>query len=310
MVVGSKPRAALAPRDKFLRYLALATVVSLCIWILSSYEIGSFQQLATSNIGLDAGPSKAQRYFELDPPSCKATVRDANIFDTIYKESRWAGDGLQLESMTPAYYYPHGKTDENNNRRSMSGTGSSRGYATNQSLTFLVDVIKELKITSMLDIPCGDLNWQMDAWETDSLNIYVGADVVPAVIALNKRRFSHHVNKQFVLWDFVTCPLPKLAVWKAEASEPTGQVFDVVHVRDVLQHLPLNDGARAAKHLLTSGIPYIIATTFPNGTNEEIQQGEYFMSNREKAPYNFPKPIRCVATHPNIEPDLTCLYKS
>jgi hypothetical protein len=302
-------RIASTPRDHFLKCLSLVAVVPLCFFIFPSFETGFFHPKSTSNIGRDARPSNAQGHFELVPPSCTGSVRDSKIFDTIYKESRWAGGGLELESMTPAYYYPHGKNDANT-RRSMSGTGSSRGYATNQSLTFLVDVINEFKISTMLDIPCGDLNWQMDAWETDSLDFYVGADVVPAVIALNKRRFSHHINKQFVLWDFVACPLPKLAVWRAEASKPTTKAFDVVHVRDVLQHLSLNEGARAAKHILSSGIPYIIATTFRNGTNKEIQQGDYFMNNLEMAPYNFPKPIRCVATHPNIEPDLTCLYKT
>ena len=34
----------------------------------------------------------------------------------------------------------------------------------------------------MIDVPCGDVNFQFSRWETDSLLAYVGLDIVPELV--------------------------------------------------------------------------------------------------------------------------------
>ena len=82
----------------------------------------------------------------------------------------------------------------------------------------------------------------------DSLPAYVGADVVPRLIEFNTKRFAHHSNKHFIKWDFSVCPIPMLR----DASDSADAVpFDLIHTRDVLQHMPLDKAVAAAENIRT-----------------------------------------------------------
>jgi hypothetical protein len=241
----------------------------------------------------------------LHPANCQSTPL-SETFGKIYSGggiAKWSPE--TLAGVSPHRFYSYSVLEKSGFRRkSLSGPGSDLGYATKRSLEFLVDTIKAYKIESMIDIPCGDVNWQFEAWETDTIGLYLGADVTQNVIALNMERFQHHLNKYFTTWDFTVCPIPKY-------HDTLGQKrsFDLVHVRDVLQHLSLEKGAKAARHILGSGAQYVIATTFPNGTATNISDGQYFNADLSAAPFNFPSPVRCTESHPLHESDLTCLYK-
>ena len=91
--------------------------------------------------------------------------------------------------MDPSRFYMYSDPKRWKTRPSASGVGSFTGKATVDSLRFVADAIKEFNIRTMLDIPCGDLNWMMDAFETDSLNFYVGADIATEVIKLKKKNY-------------------------------------------------------------------------------------------------------------------------
>lgn len=234
----------------------------------------------------------------LRPATCNNVVVE-DSFSSIYERGGWAP--IRMKTVTPRHYYSYGKMHP---RTSMSGPGSDTGGATEISLKFLAETISNYSIRTMLDIPCGDVNWQMDAREVDALELYVGADVTKSVIALDRERFAHHRNKLFVHWDFVSCPLPKIS-HKAGDSP-----FDLVHSRDVLQHLKLADAVKAAHNLLNSGARYLIVTTYPEGVNTNLPStGMWFQNNLELPPFSFPKPLLCTPTHPKVEGDSTCLYK-
>lgn len=131
---------------------------------------------------------------------------------------------------------------------------------------------------------------------------------MPSVLALNEQRFSHHSNKLFAPWDFSACPLPKFVL----KGDHDVRSFELAHVRDVIQHMPIDAGMRAMMHVLTSGCKYLVATTFPAGKHtSEPTSGGFFMNNFGKPPFSqlLHKPLRCVQTHPGIEPDDTCLYR-
>ena len=179
---------------------------------------------------------------------CTTNEQGSSVFDAIYETSHWNPGAKNLSRVEPQSYYTYGDPEGLKGRASLSGIGSNIGSATDASIKFLAEVIQEYNVSSLLDIPCGDVKWQFESWEMDSLGVYVGADIVSSVIELNQQRFAHHLNKHFVVWDFSTCPLPSLA-----AVENMPAFFDLVHVRDVFQHLPLMKAAAAAKHIRESG---------------------------------------------------------
>jgi hypothetical protein len=84
--------------------------------------------------------------------------------------------------------------------------------------------------------------------------------------------------------------------------------FDLVHARDVFQHMPLERAAEAARHIKESRCRFVVATTWPKSMNERIPEGSFYFNNMDEYPFNFPKPVKCVRTHPHLEEDLTCLY--
>ena len=222
-----------------------------------------------------------------------------SVFERIYIQGAW---GATL-AKSSAYYYTYGKI-ERLSRQSSSGPGSQIGENTQTSLEFLSQLIRELNVTSFLDVPCGDTNWQFQSWEIDSLPIYVGLDITRSVVQLNKEKFSFHSNKIFALWDFATCPLPKFRSRFARS-----QIFDMIHVRDVIQHMPLKKAAAAIDNIVNSGIKYLVASTYANGDNREnIEEGSWYPANLAREPFHLPSPVRCVETHPKHEADVTCLY--
>jgi hypothetical protein len=244
----------------------------------------------------------------------------ARVFKDIYQNGVWSpGSHLNLYDLTPRMFYNYGDPAGSSKRPSLSGVGSVVGDATKISIGFLSSIIADYGITTMLDIPCGDANWQFEAWEVDSLQTYVGADIVSELIDLNQRRFAHHLNKHFVAWDFAKCPLPTLPAddtasssglsWSSDTSGYVRRkAFDLVHARDVFQHMPLERAAQAAKHIKESGCRFALVTTWPRSMNERISEGSFYLNNMEEYPFNYPKPVKCIQTHPHLEEDLTCLY--
>ncbi|KAL3801455.1 hypothetical protein ACHAWO_002167 [Cyclotella atomus] len=132
-------------------------------------------------------------------------------------------------------------------------------------------------------------------------------DVVSAVIDQNKLRFEHHVNKHFHFWDATLCPFPKFYNYSATNSKEEKSV-DLIHVRDVIQHLTLKQGVAYFCNVFKSGARVLIATTFPEPTsNPDIQEGNYYRNNLSLEPFSFSEG-KCEPTHPGIEPGHTCVY--
>jgi hypothetical protein len=193
------------------------------------------------------------------------------------------------------------------------------GYAATASIRFLADVIDEFNVTTLADVPCGDVNWQFESWEMDSLQLYLGLDVAAKVIAMDQQRFEHHRNKAFAVWDFSACAIPQYVTTtptscRTPASQP--QPFELVHVRDVIQHMPIDKGVDAVRNVFESGCTWAVMTTMPttpegNARGKTMQHSSYYGAQLGSPPFDeiVPKPIRCIETHPHHEKDLTCLYR-
>ena len=244
-------------------------------------------------------PSTSSFALVLVPDKCNSTSR--GHFDKIYAQDLWGG---HLRSASD--FYSDAAWPPNEIRKvSASGKGSDLGINTQTSLKIVKDAINRYNVKSMIDIPCGDANWIFDSLITDTLPLYLGLDVTSAVIQVNKERFAHHKNKLFSFWDATTCSLPKFQNGTNGELTP----FDLVHVRDVIQHMRLEQGVSFFCNVFHSGARVLVATTYPDNTkNVQITEGSWYKNNLFLDPFNFPNVTSCSPTHPEEEPDYTCVY--
>lgn len=231
------------------------------------------------------------------PDFCDSPIR--GHFDEIYESGLW-----QLKMKQPSDFYNEAEWPPNDNQRiSASGPGSDLGSATVTSLKIIKDTITKFDVKSMVDIPCGDVNWIFDSFETDTLPMYVGLDIAGAVIKVNQKRFAHHRNKQFHFWDATSCILPKFRNGTNDV-----QAFDLVQVRDVIMHMPLELGVAFYCNVFKAGPKVLVTTSYPNRPkNTNIKEGNHYPNNLWVDPFNFPR-IDCTPTHPAQDAQLTCVY--
>lgn len=156
---------------------------------------------------------------------------------------------------------------------SVSGPGSTL-EATVEIRTKLPDLLRRLKVKTLLDAPCGDFNWMPLVLKEVEIN-YIGADIVPELIKGNSAKFGGERIK-FIVLDLATDELP---------------ATDLLLCRDCLFHLPLNDVLAVLRRFADSKIPYLLATNHPGcAANAEIIPGEFRMLNLHRAPFGLPAP--------------------
>lgn len=160
---------------------------------------------------------------------------------------------------------------------SSSGPGSSRDRAAS-FLADLITLVQTLKGATLLDAPCGDFNWAEPL--ADSVDRYIGVDVVPALIKANRQRWASS-RRQFLCRDMVRQQLPSA---------------DVVLCRDALVHLSERDIFAALRNFGRTGAEYLIATTFlgDHRGNPDIATGGWRPLNLQRPPFSFPAPLQLV----------------
>lgn len=166
------------------------------------------------------------------------------------------------------------KTNYWNSSESISGVGSELEQ-TKTLIKELENLLYNFKITSVLDIPCGDFKWMRHV-DLSQIN-YIGADIVEELIVKNKRQFIENENFRFMVLDLIKNPLPK---------------SDIIIIRDCLVHLSNADIYSAINNIKSSGCKYLLTTTFPNHQlNIDIVTGDWRTINLQEKPFNFPNPI-------------------
>lgn len=166
------------------------------------------------------------------------------VFQQIYEQSRWG------------------------NAESASGHGSDLRQ-TEGLRPKLESLFRKLQIQSLLDIPCGDFYWM----KTLNLNgiTYIGADIVPDLIAQNQEKYESP-NRSFAVLDLTADALPSV---------------DLVLCRDCLVHLSEAQVWNALRQIKKSGATYVLLTSFPNQKrNEDIVTGDWRPINLEIEPFN------------------------
>ena len=160
---------------------------------------------------------------------------------------------------------------------SRSGAGSDLTQ-TQEIARHLPGLLKDLKVRSLLDLPCGDFNW-MSKLDLNAVN-YIGADLVPELIDHLNEAYGNNSRK------FITVNI---------VNEVPPQT-DAVFCRDLFVHLSNSEVARAISNLRKSGAEYLITTTFPlRVKNLDLplisREVAWRTINLELSPFNFPKPI-------------------
>ena len=185
----------------------------------------------------------------------------ADIFGSYYRSNRWSSD------------------------ESRSGQGSSLA-ATEALRANLGTLLQELKVRSVLDVPCGDFHWFQHVELGDIA--YTGADVVGEMVAENTRRYARP-GRRFLHADATQQPLP---------------TADLVFCRDLFVHLPYSAIWQVLANLKASKSTYLLTTTFPDRTaNANIITGMWRPLNLERAPFHFPPPLRLLEEQ-TFGPDL------
>jgi len=170
-------------------------------------------------------------------------------FKLIYKFNLWASD------------------------ESISGPGSEV-YKTRAVVDFLTGFIKNRKIKTILDIPCGDFNW-MQTVNLSGIQ-YLGGDVVEQLVRQNTKQFGTE-NISFEIMDIITGKLPD---------------SDLMIVRDLFIHFSQENTQKAMKNIKNSKIKYLLVTTFPDSKqNKSIRDGYNYNINLQLHPFSFNEPI-------------------
>jgi hypothetical protein len=156
---------------------------------------------------------------------------------------------------------------------SVSGKGSNLDI-TSHLRAELPGLLRELEVTTLLDIPCGDFNWMK---EIDlPVEKYLGADIVKPLVAENQRRFGAD-DREFFCLDLIRDPLPRV---------------DAIFCRECLVHLSFEDIFSAIENIRNSGATYLLTTHFPSiRNNKDIVTGKHRSLNFTRPPFSWPAPI-------------------
>ena len=191
---------------------------------------------------------------------------------THFEKQKKAGRQFSTEETFKEIF----KSNHWSSQDSISGTGSA-DQQTNEISKQIPLLVKELGIKNFLDVPCGDFNW----FSKMKLNIdsYIGGDIITDIITKNQDLFSGQ-QCEFLTIDLIKDLLPQA---------------DILHCRDCLVHLSNNDILKAIQNIKQSKITYLLTTTFSGcEENKDIVTGDWRIINLEKAPFNFPKPLKLI----------------
>ena len=217
----------------------------------------------------------------------------SNVFTSIYKTAGWG-------------------TSSSSHTRSGSGSTMKGAFET---IVNLEPKFRELNITSIADVPSGDCGWQFALTTINAADAYFGGDITPHVAQENAKRFQKHLNKAFAFWDLVECPIPQ---WHT-TCDSTPRHFDIVIVRDVIQHMTVNNAMKALKSIVEqSGASYIAVTSFSSVTCTDqcsaaiLSDGGFYHNNLHCPPWNFPQPFFKFKSHDFFpeEADYMELYRT
>lgn len=156
---------------------------------------------------------------------------------------------------------------------SCSGEGSTEKETQHLRQT-IAKLLKDLKITSLLDAPCGDFGW-LSKLDMTGLH-YTGMDILENIIKDHQETYKSSARYTFIQGNIVEAPLPR---------------SDLILCRDCLVHLSNGEILRTLENFKRSGSRYLLTTTFQDcEVNMDIVRGDWRLINLTKPPFNLPEP--------------------
>jgi hypothetical protein len=171
----------------------------------------------------------------------------------------------------------------------LSGGGSTKSINLFRN-KFLANFINEKDIKLIYDI-CGDCNWQNDFMKLINIKDakYFGLDVSKHALDLAKQK-----NKSNPLMSFAEAPI-NLCETELNCSD---NEKSLIIIKEVIQHLPLNQGIKMLQNIKNSGIKYIAITNHDknlfNSANIDVEIGGFYPNNMFLPPFNFKNPLKDV----------------
>ncbi len=167
---------------------------------------------------------------------------------------------------------------------SASGPGSTL-ETTMDTRAFIEESIQQFKITSIVDIGCGDWNW-MSQLHLHGAS-YLGLDVVSHTVLNNQAAYGDRKGVTFKEFNAITEIPPQV---------------DLVIIRDVLFHLSNDHAAQVLNNIRDSGSKYLLTTTFPDESEnrplenygENLSGWGFHKLNIELPPFNLSNPVASV----------------
>jgi len=170
------------------------------------------------------------------------------------------------------------------NKESRSGEGSTRAFTRPyvDALSSFLDQFKSKYHGRMvfLDAPCGDFNWIQPIAMRDDV-YYVGADIVPSIVAENSRKYKSR-SVRFIELDITADSFPDATFW---------------HCRDCLIHLSFANIRRSFERFAESKIEYAMITCVYLADDEEnydIVDGGFRYVDFRKPPFILPHPVHII----------------
>ncbi len=160
-----------------------------------------------------------------------------------------------------------------------SGPGSTI-QATARFRDQIPKLLERLGAVSLLDAPCGDFNWMRHV-DLGPVR-YIGADVVPELVAANREQFERR-GRKFIRLDISRDRLP---------------CVDVILCRDCLVHMAFADIAATFANFRRSGSTYLLTTHFTGPRdNRDIETGGWRPLNLERPPLGLKPPLQLIDEH-------------
>jgi hypothetical protein len=165
---------------------------------------------------------------------------------------------------------------------SRSGPGSNNKNTINLKKK-IIKIIKDLKIKSIVDAPCGDFYWMKNVITNENIK-YTGIDIVKELILKNTSLYS----------------TKKIKFKRLDITKNTCPPGDLLICRDFLFHLSYNDINNFFKNLSKAKIKYFLTSSHSTPTlnkflkNKNIVSGDFRKINLFNWPFNFPKNIKYI----------------
>jgi hypothetical protein len=175
-------------------------------------------------------------------------------------------------------------------KESDSGIGSEEFY-TRTLREWLVGVIGEYEIRTVVDAGCGDFNWMRLVVQNVDIN-YFGFDIVESVIDSNIQNFSSEKN-HFSVANICRDDLPNC---------------DLLIVRDCLFHLSFADVNDFLKNIAKVDYKFILTTTHlvdHDFKNSDITSGDFRHIDLFGDPFGFNQMhiVECLDDYPEGHPE-------